>query len=136
MSRPPLQEQSESELEKVVLFSIAGFIGFVVDAVFLYLFSTLTNPFLGRIGSFAIAVVVTWRINAVFTFKDEGKGLLHYVLGQVAGITINYLVFCTSIYLLPDHVWQLLLALAIGSGTAMIFNYMVMKHWVFQPSER
>lgn len=132
----PLDRNNESpELTKIMWFLLAGAIGFIVDAVFLYSFSTFTNPFVARIGSFFIAVVVTWRINVLATFGHEGKGITHYVSGQVFGILLNYLIFSASLHMLPGGDLSLLLALGIGSAFAMIFNYMAMKHWVFQRSD-
>jgi len=121
-----------SERQRLRRFIFTGCVGFVTDAFLLYLFSGFAGPFVARIGSFIIAVLVTWRLNVVLTFGHEGKGLLHYLSGQTLGIALNYLTYSSAVLLLPETVLRLLIALTLGSSVAMIFNYLAMKHWIFR----
>lgn len=122
---------SSSETQRLLRFLLVGVVGFLVDAALVNLFAIATNPWLARVGSFLIAVLVTWRLNSRFTFGHPGRGFWHYLSGQSLGIAINYGVYAAVLLFLPDHPMDLSVSVAAGSGAAMVFNYMVMKHWVF-----
>jgi len=125
------ENHKDSEIGRMARFSISGGVGFVIDAILLYFFSSLINPHIARLGSFFFASVATWKLNASFTFRREGKGYIPYIAGQSIGIVINYLVYLAALASLPQHKLSLLLALGFGSASAMVFNYLSMKKWLF-----
>ena len=131
MSCSQEDNRNDSEIGRIARFSISGSVGFAIDAVLLYLFSSMTNPYMARLGSFFFATAATWKLNTSFTFRREGKGYIPYIAGQSIGIAINYLTYLAALALLPQHQLSLLLALGFGSTSAMAFNYLSMKKWLF-----
>jgi hypothetical protein len=70
------------ERDRFARFSVIGSLGFLVDAGVLQLLITMTDlgPLLARIGSFAIAVLVTFALNRYWTFfgshrRPWGEGI-------------------------------------------------------------
>ena len=131
MSSGQKDNDKDSEIGRMARFSISGGVGFAIDAILLYFFSSLINPHFARLGSFFVASVATWKLNASFTFRREGKGYIPYIAGQSIGIVINYLTYLVALASLPQHQLTLLLALGFGSASAMVFNYLSMKKWLF-----
>ncbi len=119
------------ESRRILRFTLVGVIGFLVDAATLYLLALQVNPYLARLCSFLAAVVVTWRLNATLTFGSEGRGFVAYVSGQSLGLALNYLVYSAVLWVIRGVQGDLLIALAAGSGCAMVFNYVAMKYWIF-----
>jgi putative flippase GtrA len=119
-------------------FATAGAVAFIVDAGVLYVALAIgMGPFAGRALSFSCAVVTTWLINRTFTFRPpEGRGLLaefiHYLAAMSVGAVVNYGVYSVAILTLPRSTWSPLIAVAVGVGAGLVFNFIGAKFWVFR----
>jgi putative flippase GtrA len=126
-------------LTRTVRFGLVGTIGFLVDAGWLALLLGVAGPYWGRLGSFAIAVVVTWACNRSFTFADRRSGLSRgrefrrYFGAMLAGGAVNYGVYALVVLLLGGGGLVPFLALAAGSLAGMAVNLTLANFVVFRP---
>ncbi|WP_408312628.1 GtrA family protein [Paraburkholderia aspalathi] len=119
-------------------FSIAGVIGFAVDAGVLYLaLACGLGLFTGRVVSFIAAVWVTWRINRRHTFRERAARSAwvewwRYLLSMLGGASVNYAAY--SAVVLTVHGGRLvpLIAVACGSVAGLFVNFFSAKHWAFK----
>jgi putative flippase GtrA len=81
-------------------------------------------------------VLTTWLLNRRLTFK--GRGLqrptveaLGYGTIQVCGAGINLLVFGLCLHLVPRLAAMPVIPFAVGSGVAMVFNYLALKRLLY-----
>lgn len=119
-------------------FVVVGGIGFVVDASVL---ASLVHgygwgDYTARVVSFGIAVTVTWYLNRRYAFsasqtEDRKKEYTRYLAVQGTGMAINFLVYslCIETSELMDT-WPVI-ALAVGSAVALVFNYAGSRLFVF-----
>jgi putative flippase GtrA len=119
-------------------FVVVGAVGFVVDASIL---ATLVHgyqwgDYTARLVSFAFAVTVTWLLNRSYVFTstrthNRRSEYTRYLTVQGMGMAINFLVYslCIASNQLMDK-WPVL-ALAVGSAVALIFNYAGARVFVF-----
>ena len=119
-------------------FLMVGGVGFFVDATVL---GTLVHGFgwgdyTARFMSFGLAVTTTWWLNRSFVFSDgqtdsRKKEYSKYILVQGTGAAINLTVYsiCIASNEFMDQ-WPVLAA-AVGSITAMTFNYTGARIFVF-----
>nr|WP_290750484.1 GtrA family protein [Henriciella sp.] len=113
-------------IAKFLRFAAVGGVGFLVDAgTLLLLISAGTGPFVARIVSIALAMLVTWRLNRAFTFgastgsqTSEGARYVLVALG-VAGL--NYLIYAAILLLVPAC--PPVLATGIASVLSMLVSY-------------
>ncbi|MCP4001092.1 MAG: GtrA family protein [Gammaproteobacteria bacterium] len=119
-------------------FVAVGAAGFIVDATILAILvhGYQWGDYTARLVSFAVAVTVTWLLNRNYVFADtqthnRRSEYTRYLTVQGIGITINFLVYslCISNNPLMDR-WPVL-ALAVGSTVALIFNYIGARIFVF-----
>jgi len=118
-------------------------IGFATDATFLTIFSRLLgfNIYESRLLSFGIAVTVTWWLNTHYTFghilkrhASRAQQYIKYCVSQILGASINVGLFTVIV---SQFQWMhefSVCALVISSATAMVFNYLLMRLWVYRPS--
>jgi putative flippase GtrA len=118
-------------------FAIAGVIGFVVDAGVLYMaLASGCGYFFGRGVSFTAAVWATWRINRRFTFSANSHGSpwnewWRYLLAMLGGGVVNYAAYSAVVMSMPRNAMLPLYAVATGSITGMMINFLTAKLWVF-----
>jgi len=116
---------------------VVGGLGFLVDAGVLQLVITVTDlgPLLTRIGSFAVAVLVTFGLNRYWTFSDSqrpwGQAFVAYLTVQSTGFTANMAVYTFIIVVLPHPLSQPVVALAVASAFALSLNYVGARGLVF-----
>lgn len=120
------------------LFCVAGTLAFVVDACIVQgLVSGMgVDPLLARLPSFAAAVTTTWLFNRRYTFAPvPGASLsgewLRYVLSQLAGLSVNYLVYAVLVLSLALMRAMPTLAVAAGSIAGLLANFLSARRWVF-----
>jgi putative flippase GtrA len=121
--------------KKYSLFFIVGTIGFFVDLSFFMLFFELAhqNPYFSRLGSFLVAVLVTFMLNSRYTFRERKKSRpIVYLISQSLGVGLNMLVFSLFIWYFSWLPFQHYFGLAAGSLVAMFFNYEVSSRYVFR----
>ena len=123
---------------QIVRFLITGSIGFAVDAGCLVALVSLgTDPYAARVLSFLLAITVTWAIHRNWTFPTRNRAqslaveTTRYALTQGTGAVINYCVFALVLAVLGADVVNALLAVACGSLVATVFNYLVIRRFVF-----
>ncbi|MBV1704441.1 MAG: GtrA family protein [Hyphomicrobiales bacterium] len=130
-------------LRELLGFAAAGGIGFVVDAgltnaliAFVHL-----SPLLARAPAVAAAMATTYAINRRYTFKIEGERRRHeslrYVLVAGLGIALNYAAYAASLGplgALAPHFAVTTLAIMVGVGIGMVWNYFGFRRFVFAPA--
>ena len=119
-------------------FLVVGGVGFVVDAAVLALLvhSYGWGPYSSRLVSFAAAVTVTWALNRTFVFSagrttSRRREYSRYLLVQAVGMVINFGVYSLCIASSPVMNRWPVLALAVGSAAALIWNYAGARWFVF-----
>ena len=118
-------------------FAIVGAIGFSVDASVLHFLVAKAgwSPFAARALSFPPALTSTFLLNRAWTFKSlripavQAYGA--YTLIQIAGALINLAVFALCVLLIPVLYQWPLIALAIGAGVSLLFNFFASRRLVF-----
>ncbi len=123
-------------------FGIVGTVGFLTDAAVLQALVSLAGwgPLPARLVSFTIAMHVTWLLNRHFTFAESGEGpgtsllssLGRYIVVSLAGAGINVGTYTLLVLLSTDMARHPIIPLAVGSGVAMVFNYLGSKHFAFR----
>ncbi len=136
MNRMPI---THSELSRFVL---VGGVGFCVDGgVLLLLHQHLgLGILLARLVSFSLAGTTTWYLNRRLTFnaplprrpRDEWT---RYLAVNGLGALLNLSVFILIIQLFPSLAPYPLLVLAIAALTALIFNFLGSKYFVFHKEQ-
>lgn len=116
-----------------------GGVGFLVDAGVLTWLVTSQDWGLypGRAVSFALAVTVTWYLNRRITFAshaafDRGREYGHYLTTQIIGALINLGVYVSVIAVAPKLAAYPVIPLALGSTTALMFNFFAARVFVFK----
>src|SRR5919109_1675870 len=113
----------------LVRFAVVGTVGFLVDAAVLHLLVSAAawSPFAARAISFPVALACTFGLNRAWTFRGLRLSLPRafgaYGVIQTVGALLNLLVFSILLVAAPSLYRIPVLALAIGSGVAMLFNY-------------
>jgi putative flippase GtrA len=122
-------------MRRLLSFVLAGTIGFITDAAGLLVLLSVTplDPFVARLLSMGLALLVTWQINRHMTFGPSGhaipvEGARYGGVGIVTS-AVNYLVFSAALLAAPEM--PPLLALAIASAVAMAFSYAGYSRLVF-----
>jgi len=118
---------------------VVGAIGFLVDGGVLQLLVSAAgwSPFTARVLSFPAALSATFVLNRIWTFgglrMPAGRAYGVYGAIQLVGALINLAVFYVCVLLAPPLYERPLIALAIGAGVAMFFNYYASRRVVFRP---
>ena len=123
--------------QQFLRFAAVGGIGFVVDAVALYLLVEMGGaPLLMRLFSFALAVSVTWALNRAWTFGRTGRRprteYAAYVSVQTVGVAINYAVYALVLSMLSPSPSHAVFALACGSAVALVGNFVGARTLVYR----
>ena len=124
-------------------FGFVGAFGFAVDFAFLQLLTGAAqfNALLGRILSFAVAVIATWVVNRTWTFREQARDdrraeeASSYILVQCAAGALNLAVYYALIRAFPgfDHGLALFPPTAAGALAGLGINYFGSRHLVFRP---
>lgn len=116
-----------------------GSVGFMVDAsILLLLVNKLSFEIsYSRFFSFLTAVFITWLLNRKFTFKkglssNKKKEYLSYLIIQVIGALLNYIIFINLVYFYEFFEEHLILPLAIASLFGMFFNFFMIRKKVYK----
>lgn len=118
-----------------------GGIGLAVD---LSVFTILTllfsmGPLTARIGSLAVATLVTWRLNRALTFERSGRRLsdeaARYGLVTLAAQGTSYATFATLVLTILATVPQGgQIALVVGAALGAIVSYNGHRLFAFAPA--
>ena len=122
-----------------IRFCIVGGIGFIVDAGSLSLLIDFTAMGLlwSRVVSYLIAATVTWILHRHFTFPHgrnapHGPQWVRFVVVNGVGAGINYGIYAVLVLNLALFAHWPVLAVAVGSGAALVFNYLASRRHVFR----
>lgn len=130
-------------LHDFVRFGVAGAVGFVVDVCVLLLFVTGLDqpPLLARVFSFAAALLTTWTINRLWTFRRRTRGksrrdvsreLARYGAVALTAGAANYAVYAMLVVAAPSaRPIYLLLAVIAGVAAGMVINFLGARSFVF-----
>jgi putative flippase GtrA len=123
-------------------FLSAGAAGFGVDSLILLalVHGAGWQPMLARLASFALALLATWLINRMWTFRPAtsdksargiGAEFLGYCGVQLTGGAANFAIYATIVAVAGQSAVQLLVALAAGSAAGLAINYLGAHKFVF-----
>jgi putative flippase GtrA len=126
-------------------FLVVGSIGFVADGGLLLALihvAGLSPPF-ARLISFSVAVTVTWLLNRLLTFRRHASDRRlaewrRYVVVNGIGGLINLGIFMSLVGPVPGFGVEPLIAFAIASAVALLFNFLGSRCFAFRgasPSE-
>ncbi len=125
-------------VRELVLFGLAGVIGFVVDSGVLYLLKPSLGLYYGRLFSFLCAVVTTWIINRHLTFNQRASGLTltrefsRYLGLMLGGGVVNYVVYALLVYFFEFVARQPVWGVAAGSCAGMLVNWLLARYFIFR----
>lgn len=130
---------SNSLLKEALRFGGVGSVGFVVDGGLLWvLLLAGIDPYLARLISFPIAVLVTWLLNRTWTFEnaDQSKPAAQfgrYLSVQLVGAISNYLIYALVVTSFPGNIAYALVGFALGSFVGMFINFFGSRYYAFKP---
>jgi putative flippase GtrA len=120
-------------------FAAAGLVGFAVDgALFLFMHDAYGWSIVAaRSVSASCAIVTTWILNRRLTFTTRrsrlwGAELVRYTIGQGAGLLVNLGSFTLALMLIPQLRSMAIVALGLGAGAALLFNFVTARTLVFR----
>ena len=123
-------------MRQLLLFGIAGTLGFFVDAgvVSVLVHGLDWNPYAARAVSFLCAVATTYVFNRHITFaaSQKRKGQAgRYLLAMMAGFAVNYGLYAALVHGMElVRTWPVI-GVAAGSMAGLVVNYASSRFWVF-----
>ncbi|HML06627.1 MAG TPA: GtrA family protein [Xanthobacteraceae bacterium] len=126
-------------LPRPLRFLGVGGLGLVTDlAVFTLVIAHGANPLLARLGSLAVATLVTWRLNRALTFDRSGRRqadeAMRYAAVAASAQTTSYAVFAVFVLTVFAAVPQL--AVLIGAAAGALVSYSGQALFAFRPRRR
>ncbi len=124
---------------ELVLFSLAGVAGFLVDASIVWTFTRAgVDPITAQAVAFTVAVTVTWLLNRRFTFAHHAspnwlREWMHYVAANSVGAMVNNGVYALLVLTVALFSKEPVLAVAVGSLAGLVFNFTASRALVFRP---
>ena len=130
-----IQRYKNNELAReIFFFCIVGGIGFVVDFVSFISAQHFMGDVSARCLALAIATFVTWQLNRHLTFRSSDprwlRELGRFTLTRLVGAAINAGVSLGILWEFPQA--GRFIALASGTGVALLLNYFSAKMWAYQ----
>lgn len=124
-------------LRELLLFGLAGTLGFLVDAGVLYLAIPALGLYGGRALSFLCAAAFTWAFNRMITFAERRSGsplhleLSWYLLLMLGGGSVNYTLYAWLVANLPAIAREPVWGVAAGSVAGMLVNFALARWLLF-----
>ena len=121
-----------------IIFSLVGATGFLVDVAVLYSIKDFTGLFYGRAVSFLTAVLATWLMNRIWTFKQRSSGLsigrefAVYLALMLVGGTVNYAVYVWLVVSYELAHQYPVFGVACGSFAGLFVNFSTSFFVLFQ----
>lgn len=120
-------------------FTVVGAIGFAVEAAVLHALVSKAgwSPFAARLVSFPLAVSATFLLNGAWTFRAALRTRALRAFGgytaiQAIGAMLNFLVYMGLLAVFDRLHGMPVLALALGSAVALVFNFGASRRLVFR----
>lgn len=125
-------------------FVVVGALGFAIDNLtLLSLVNAGWAPLAARAVSIPVALVATWLINRLWTFRSTSAGktvrgigaeFLGYCGVQLTGGVVSFAVFSVVVATIGATTQvELTAAVAAGSASALLINYLGARILVFRP---
>ncbi len=122
-------------------FAVVGVLGFLVDTGVLYLLLALgLDLYASRALSIGAAATFTWFCNRRFSFRSRQLGrrqqvgeLARYLAAMALGGVINFGVYSLLVWRLPLFAEQPVLAVILGTGVSMVFNFVMARALLHDP---
>ena len=117
-------------------FALVGAAGFTIDAALLTLLigGAGLDPFSARLIAVTASALTTWQLNRRVTWARSADGPARegtrYFIVVISAAVLNYLVY--SAVLLAFAGTAPLLALVIGTGSAMAFSFLGFDRFAFR----
>ena len=126
------------ELHPFLAFSVVGAIGFLVDAVVLYLLMGFLGPFAGRCLSLGCSMTTTWFINRSITFAGAKLRYTRWIEGAIymlimfVGAVVNFFIYVWLV--LKNELFHSypILGIAAGSSFALVWNFSVVRTLLYR----
>jgi len=117
-------------------FLIVGAVGLLTDlSAFTLIVAFGVHPLLARIASLAVATIVTWRLNRVFTFEQttrhQADEATRYALVTLAAQATSYAVFSILVLSIATRLPQV--AVIAGAAVGAIVSYTGHRLFAFAP---
>ncbi|MDB5177134.1 MAG: GtrA family protein [Candidatus Saccharibacteria bacterium] len=128
--------------KELLLFAVAGVLGYLVDAGVTTILHPLIGPYLARIPAFIGAATATWVFNRTLTFvaadkihKSLMKEYFHYLSLMLLGLVVNYIVYAVSITFIGSNNYSILICVALGSLAGMVVNFINTKRYLYRSKD-
>lgn len=123
-------------LPRPLRFLGVGGLGLIVDlAIFTLLIAHAFNPLVARLGSLAVATLLTWRLNRALTFDRSGRRAadeaLRYAAVAAAAQTVSYGAFAVLVIGPSAAIPQL--AVIFGAAAGALVSYSGQAWFAFRP---
>jgi putative flippase GtrA len=124
-------------------FGVAGTVGFIVDVTVLFLIVVWLGepPLLARLASFSAALVTTWLINRLWTFRRRTRGkarrevsreFARYGAVALTAGAANYAIYAMLILAATaPRPFYLLVSVVAGVAAGMFINFLGARNFVF-----
>lgn len=133
-------------------FAVVGVLNTLIDWVVFYLFIYFITPderLFAKAISFVAAVINSFILNSIWTFKDEfyrgiknknikfyslANYFIRFILVSLVGFAINYLTFRYVIYNATGwfSAHSNIVGLFAASGAALVWNFLINKLWTYK----
>jgi putative flippase GtrA len=123
-------------------FGVVGTAGFFVDsAVLMAAIALGAGPWLGRVASYLAAATATYLLNRAWTFRGAGRDApvrqwALFLVINLVGFACNYGTYAVLIASSPLVARYPVLGVAAGSLAGLIWNFMLVRRYVFRQAAR
>lgn len=125
----------------ILRFALVGAAAALVDmaVVELMVRGAGLDPYSARALSYLAAATAAWALNRHFTFRDADRSRplrqwLRYLGSNALGGALNYAVYALLVASFALFHRYPFAAVAAGSLSGMLFNYLASQRWVFRPA--
>ena len=124
---------------QLLSFTLVGVLGFVVDALALYMAMGLLGAGLysGRLISYLTAATTTWALNRGYTFRSRRSQhrfaeWVRFLSANALGGLVNYGTYAFLITTYPFAATHPVLGVAAGSLAGLVINFSLSRAVVFR----
>lgn len=133
--RDPIRALAQA-FPRPIRFLGVGAVGLIIDlAIFTLIIAHAPHPLLARLGSLAVATIVTWRLNRALTFDRSGRRTadeaIRYATVAAAAQAASYTVFAVLVVTVLRAIPQL--AVILGAAVGALVSYTGQALFAFRP---
>jgi putative flippase GtrA len=134
--------QTPALLQRVprpIRFILVGVLGLVTDLSVFTIFTTHgVHPLLARLGSLAVATIVTWRLNRALTFDETARPqaaeAMRYGIVTLLAQATSYAVFSALVLSIAERLPQA--AVIVGAAVGTAISYRGHRLFAFAPTNQ